>query len=311
MAAKALGPAMAELVAAVEAVTEGPMLVGCSGGADSLALVAACAVVAKRRGLQARALVIDHGLQKGSGDVAKKAASRAEKVGLPADVVSVEVVDDGSGPEASARKARHATLEAVATSVSADVFVGHTMDDQAETVLLGLARGSGARSLSGMSVRRGLFVRPFLGIRRKVTEAACDEVGVKFWRDPHNEDPSYARVRVRKTVLPVLEKELGPGITEALSRTSDLLRDDSDFLDALAAEADCDTELDLELVPAHPAVRRRVLRRWLLERGALEPAYGHILAVDSLITDWHGQKWIEVPGLKVHRTANTLRILED
>lgn len=318
MAKKSLGPAMADLVAAVERSVTGPavpLLVGCSGGADSLALVAATAVVAKRREILARAIVIDHGLQEDSTSVAKKAASRAEKLGLPADVVAVTVVSDGTGPEASARAARHGALAEVAEVTGSPVLLGHTLDDQAETVLLGLARGSGARSLSGMAPSRDCFRRPFLGVRRAVTEAACAEVGTKFWSDPHNDDLKHARVRVRKKIMPLLEDELGPGIAEALARTAVMLRDDTQLLDRLAAQAVGDADLTGALpvrhLPDDPALRRRVLRRWLLAQGADEPAYAHVRAVETLITDWRGQKWVEVPGRKVARTGERLVMMTD
>ncbi|NNG20867.1 tRNA lysidine(34) synthetase TilS [Naumannella sp. ID2617S] len=317
MAKKELGPAMLELVAAVErAVGErtAPLLVGCSGGADSLSLVAATAVVARRSGLPARAVVIDHGLQEDSAAGAQKAASRAEKAGLPADVVKVEVGGDG-GPEAAARTARHAALAAVADELGALVLLGHTLDDQAETVLLGLARGSGSRSLSGMARERDCFVRPFLGVRREVTEAACAEVGTKFWNDPHNSDDAYARVRVRKKVLPLMEDKLGPGIAESLARTATMLRDDSDLLERLSREQVPDSALADPLpvgdLPIEPALRRRVLRRWLTAQGAEQPAYQHVLAVEALITDWHGQKWVDVPGLRVGRGEDRLLALPD
>lgn len=318
MAKKALGPAMVELVAAVERAipeTTVPLLVGCSGGADSLALVAATAIVAKRRELPARAIVVDHGLQADSDAVAKKAASRAEKLGLPTDIVEVTVVPDGTGPEASARTARHAALMEVAEALGAVILLGHTLDDQAETVLLGLARGSGARSLSGMAPARDRFVRPFLGVRRAVTEAACAELDTKFWSDPHNDDLGYARVRVRKKVMPMLESQLGPGIADALARTAVMLRDDTQVLDELAANVLTDTQLrgDLAIsdLPPEPALRRRVIRRWLLARGAAEPAYAQVAAVEGLVTDWRGQKWIEVPGLRVGRSGGRLVVMTD
>lgn len=322
MARKALGPALLELVAAVETSLRPPaqgkqpgLIVGCSGGADSLALVAATAVVAQRREVPARAIVIDHGLQGNSAEVAQKAAERAVKMGLPADIVEVTVVPDGTGPEASARTARHAALAEVAEALGAVVLLGHTLDDQAETVLLGLARGSGARSLSGMAPMRDCFVRPFLGVRRAVTEAACAELGVKFWRDPHNDDLSFARVRVRKKILPVLEAELGPGIAEALARTAVMLRDDTQLLDELASQAVLPTrlagDLPLSAIPKEPALRRRVIRNWLLAHGAREPAYAHVCGVETLLTDWHGQKWVEVPGLRVSRNADRLLVVTD
>ncbi|GAB3622433.1 tRNA lysidine(34) synthetase TilS [Mariniluteicoccus endophyticus] len=305
-----MGPATLAVVAAVEAaVAVRPLVVGVSGGADSLALAAATVVVAGRRGLLARGLVIDHGLQDDSAEVAAKAAKRAGRLGLECDVVPVEVAPAGDGVEAAARTARREALELVAGSLDADILLGHTLDDQAESVLLGLARGSGARSLSGMPVRRGRVVRPLLGLRRATTEAACAELGTKFWADPHNADPAYARSRVRHRVLPVLEDELGPGIAEALARTADLLRDDADLLDDLAGAHTTEHELDIDALPKERALRGRVLRRWLVDQGASEPTMGHVHAVEELVTRWHGQKWVDVPGVRVARRANRLCVL--
>ncbi|GAB3712555.1 tRNA lysidine(34) synthetase TilS [Mariniluteicoccus flavus] len=306
---------MVELVEAVESVVgERPVVVGCSGGADSLALAGAVAVVARRRGLVARGVVVDHGLQEGSGEVAAVAAERAASLGLASEVVRVSVEATGVGVEAAAREARFAALEAAADALApgdfpGEIWLGHTLDDQAESVLLGLARGSGGRSLAAMPTRRDRVVRPLLGVRRATTEAACAELGVAYWSDPHNADPAYARSRVRHRVMPVLEAELGPGVAEALARTAALLRDDTDLLDALAGDVATGSELDLATLPAEPALRRRVLRRWLVERGATEPAYAHVLAVEELVTRWHGQKWVEVPGVRVARRANRLLVL--
>lgn len=310
MAKKALGPATLEIVTAVEQTLDArPVVVGCSGGADSLALAAAVAIAAPRRGLLARGVVIDHGLQEDSAAVAARAARRAGRLGLPCDVVRVSVTAAGDGPEAAARRARHAALDELAAALEADILLGHTLDDQAESVLLGLARGSGARSLSAMPLRRGRVVRPLLGVRRATTEAACAELGTKFWTDPHNADPAYARARARHRVVPVLEAELGPGVVEALARTAAQLREDADALDDLALAYARGEELSVDDLPDVPALRRRVLRRWLLERGAREPAYAHVLAVEELVTAWRGQKWVDVPGLRIARRANRLGVL--
>jgi tRNA(Ile)-lysidine synthase len=183
------------------------------------------------------------------------------------------------------------------------------MDDQAETVLLGLARGSGARSLTGMAVRSGRLVRPLLGLRRSVTERACAELGLDPWRDPHNSDRRFTRVRVRSAVLPTLEAELGPGIVPALARTAALLRDDADLLDQLAAGADPGTDtLDCTALSALPAaLRTRVLRRWLLRYGAEEVTMAHLAAVDDLVTAWRGQGPAHLPGVRVTRQDGIMR----
>lgn len=244
------------------------VLVACSGGADSLALAASVAFEARRVGrsvrsrgyaVRAGAVVVDHGLQAGSAGVAERAADQCRALGLDPVVVRRAVWSDGAGgPEAAARDARYTALEAVAAETgAARVLLGHTLDDQAEQVLLGLARGAGARSLAGMPRERGTFRRPFLGLRRAQTEAVCAASGLEFWIDPTNllpDDPEPARERqdeatdrsrgaftplrsrVRGRVLPVLEETLGPGVAEALGRSADQLRDDADLLDTLAAE---------------------------------------------------------------------------
>ena len=205
------------------------VLAACSGGPDSLALASALAFVAPRAGLRAGAVTVDHGLQEGSSDRAAQVAAVLRGLGLdPVRAVTV-TVDGNGGPEAAARTARYAALEKAAADLgAAAVLLGHTLDDQAETVLLGLARGSGARSLAGMAPRRGIFLRPLLGVRRQATAGACAAVGLVPWADPHNADRRFARVRVRLDALPALEAALGPGVAEALARTADQLRDDAD-----------------------------------------------------------------------------------
>ncbi|MFG3441478.1 tRNA lysidine(34) synthetase TilS [Nonomuraea sp. NPDC047897] len=307
-------PAVADVRRAVrEALADVPagglVLVACSGGADSLALAAALAFVAPRAGLRAGLLTVDHQLQSGSAERAAGVAGTAETLGLrPAEVLTVEVGREG-GPEAAARDARYGALSAAADRLgAAAVLLGHTRDDQAETVLLGLARGSGLRSLSGMAVTAGRYRRPFLHLPRTTTVAACHALGLTTWDDPHNADPRYTRVRVRTRVLPVLEAELGPGVAEALARTARLARDDADALDAWAGRAyrDCalsdiagSVTLAVEgLADLPDAVRRRVLRRAALTAGA--PSGGlsetHVRAVDRLVTHWRGQKSVDLPG---------------
>ena len=267
--------------------------VALSGGADSLALAACLAFVAPRDGWMAGAVVVDHGLQPGSADVAARAAEQAETLGLDAEVVAVEVGAVG-GPEAAARDARYAVLR----SRPADaVLLGHTLDDQAETVLLGLGRGSGPRSLAGMAAVDGILRRPFLGLRRSDTERICTASGLPWWTDPHNADRGFRRNRLRHEVMPLLEDVLDGGVAEALARTADQLRADTSLLDELAAEvADpCDVPL-LASLPA--PLRSRVLRRAALEAGAdgSQLAAVHVGELDRLITDWHGQQRVELPG---------------
>jgi tRNA(Ile)-lysidine synthase len=233
------------------------------------------------------------------------------RVGIETAVVRVGVTDAGSGPEAAAREARYAALEQAAGPREL-VLLGHTLDDQAETVLLGLARGSGLRSLSGMAVVRGHFVRPLLGLRRAVTVACCAEFGLEPWLDPHNADGRFARVRVRQRVLPMLEAELGPGVAEALARTAELARADADLLDELAAEqaeATADGLSCRRLAELSGALRSRVLRAWLLGEGAREVSASGVAAVSELVTDWHGQRWIDLPGVRVRRTGDHLQVV--
>jgi tRNA(Ile)-lysidine synthase len=318
MARRALGPATLLAVQAVEAAltdADAALLIGCSGGADSLALAVAASEVARRRALPVRGVVVDHALQPDSAVVSAGVVATLAGLGMPSDVVRVHVEPEGAGPEAAARSARYAALDRLAAPGATDegreatVLLGHTLDDQAETVLLGLGRGSGVRSLAGMAQRRGRFLRPFLSLRRASTAAVCREAGLTPWSDPHNADPAYTRVRVRSRVLPVLEAELGPGIVPALARTADLAREDADLLDGLAADQDPGPQpdcADLARLPA--ALRRRVLRNWLRAAGGVDLAAGHLRAVDRLVTDWHGQRHVEVPGLTVRRLDGRLTV---
>ena len=294
------------------------LLVACSGGVDSLALAFAARYVAIRRYLDYAAVVIDHQLQDGSAEVAAGVKQQLDRLGYSDVIVTTVQVDDSAsvGPEAAARQARYRALDAAARARSATVLLGHTLDDQAETVLLGLARGSGGRSLAGMAPRAGHLLRPFLNLRRETTEQACAELGLEPWQDPHNTDHRFRRVRVRETVLPTLETELGPGVAEALARTAELLRDDTDLLARLAADAyrtadglgGTDTLDCAALESQPPALRRRILRLWLLAHGIGDLSLRHISAVEALVIDWHGQKSIEVPGATVTRNAGRLSV---
>ncbi len=281
------------------------MLVACSGGADSLALAAALAFEAPRLGLRCGGITVDHGLQAGSADQAARVMTTLAAMGLdPVQSVRVSPAGPG-GPEAAARAARYAALDdAAARLAAAAVLLGHTLDDQAETVLLGLARGSGARSLAGMPVRQGRYLRPLLGIRRAQTSAACAAVGLEPWADPHNCDPAYARARVRHQALPALAAALGPGVAEALARTACQLRDDADVLDALAQAESArlrgrDGALDADGLAGLPAaIRTRVLHAAATAAGCPAGALTarHVAVLDALVTQWHGQRWADLPG---------------
>ena len=215
------------------------VLVACSGGADSLALASAAVFEGHKLGLRVVGATVDHGLQPGSADQAARVVAQLVALGVDETAtVRVEVVGAGEGPEAAARQARYDVLEQLRDHAGATlVLLGHTRDDQAETVLLGLARGSGARSLAGMRRTFDHYARPLLDVTRDETVAACRVEGLEPWPDPHNDDPRFTRVRVRRTVLPALEDNLGPGVAAALARTADQVRDDVDALDALAQAA--------------------------------------------------------------------------
>ncbi|QIK74547.1 tRNA lysidine(34) synthetase TilS [Nocardioides piscis] len=278
--------------------------VACSGGADSLALLSATIFEGHKRALHVVGVTVDHGLQEGSAAHAARVVEQMAAMGADETfTATVSVSAAGLGPEAAARQARYAVLEEVSERLSALVLLGHTLDDQAETVLLGLARGSGGRSLAGMRREFDGFARPLLDVRRDDTLTACQVEGLQVWDDPHNADPGFTRVRVRSTVLPMLEDELGPGVAQTLARTADQLRDDMGLLDELADEVLARVAtphgLSVPLLAAqHPALRRRVVRLAALAAGAPagELFHEHVLAVDGLLTDWRGQKWIHLPG---------------
>jgi tRNA(Ile)-lysidine synthase len=295
------------------------VLVACSGGADSLALAGAAAFVAPRLGLCAGLVTVDHGLQAGSVSRAAEVAAWGTRIGLaPATVETVAVTGPG-GPEAAARSARYAALTGAATAVgAAAVLLGHTRDDQAETVLLALARGAGPRGLAGMPSRRTrdgvVFLRPFLPVSRADTRAACAELGLTPWEDPHNVDPAYARARVR-AAMPILVDALGPDVVPNLARTAALVAADLAALDELATAAevaDPDGALrvvDLAALPA--ALRTRVLRRFALGLGAPGGALSaiHIDALEALVVAWRGQGPVALPGgIEVVRRADRIQV---
>ncbi|KRF29220.1 tRNA lysidine(34) synthetase TilS [Phycicoccus sp. Soil802] len=296
-------------------------LVACSGGADSLALAAAVAFEASKLAVRAGAVVVDHGLDPRSAAVAERAGGQCSALGLaPVGTVRVEVDAGADGLESAARDARYAALTAAADLHGARlVLLGHTLDDQAEQVLLGLARGSGARSLAGMPRARGRFRRPLLGVTREQTRASCVAEGLTWWDDPMNDDPAFTRVRARRALVD-LERDLGPGVAAALARTADQLREDADHLDALADAAlsrfDVNSPeipggftsnrpegagvwvaVDAMLALARP-VRTRVWRRLVVAAGAPagQVSTRHTEACDALLTDWHGQGPVSLPG---------------
>ncbi|MEJ7796322.1 MAG: tRNA lysidine(34) synthetase TilS [Nocardioides sp.] len=304
-----LDPAVAAVRLAVRRnlvdVGDQPVLVACSGGADSLALLAATVFEARRSPWRVVGVTVDHGLQAGSTERAEALVGQMAAIGADETVaVRVRVEASGQGPEAAAREARYSVLEEVAERFGSPmVLLGHTRDDQAETVLLGLTRGSGARSIAGMRSAFDRFRRPLLDITRAQTEAACAAEGLSFWSDPHNADPAYTRSRIRSEVMPVLERELGPGVAAALARTASQLQADVAALDAIAeatyADLATDRELPVDRLAMLPdAIRLRVLRLAALDAGAIpsDLTHGHLLAVDDLVRHWRGQQWVDLPG---------------
>ena len=305
-----------------EVTSEGPVVVACSGGADSLALVAASVFECRRSGRPVVGATVDHGLQEGSARHADHVVGQMAALGVSETLTArVHVEATGQGPEAAAREARYAVLEEVARrSGSSVVLLGHTLDDQAETVLLGLTRGSGGRSIAGMrrvipgsagDPARLSFHRPLLDLTRAQTEQACRAQDLDFWSDPHNDDARFTRSRVRHRVLPVLEEELGPGVAVTLARTADLLREDMELLDRLADEAlararTSHSGLDAPWLRTQPlALSTRVLRRAAVEAGAppAELAKGHVDALVRLMRGAHASgraAQLQLPG---HVTA--------
>ncbi|MDT9594697.1 tRNA lysidine(34) synthetase TilS [Nocardioides zeae] len=316
-----LDPALAAVRAGVrrDLATAGApatVVVACSGGADSLALLAATVFVCSRSrdalGSRVVGAVVDHGLQDGSGEHTARVVEQMAALGADETLSArVRVEGGGQGVEAAAREARYAVLGQVAESYAAGaVLLGHTLDDQAETVLLGLARGSGGRSVAGMRRAFGVFRRPLLDVTREETEAACRAEGVAWWEDPHNSDPRFTRSRLRERVLPVLAEELNPRVRHNLARTADLLRADAEALDELADQAYAraargagqDTVVDLAALDGSPAaVRTRVLRLAALAAGAVD-AELFAVHVDALarLAVAPGGSQVQLPG---HVTA--------
>lgn len=298
----------------------GRVLVACSGGPDSLALAAVAAYFGRRghvdgHPISVGAVVVDHQLQPGSAAVAAATVRTLEELGLdPVQLRTVDVAATGMGPEAAARDARHAALEAAADDTgAAAVLLGHTLDDQAEQVLLGLARGSGTRSLAGMRPVRGRLLRPFLGLRRAETLEICAVEGLDPWHDPSNEDPAFARSRTRVEVLPMLEEKLGPGVAESLARTASILQLDADYLEDVAndtylrLQSRSGTDLSLpeaELRELAPALRFRVIAKAAAAVGGQQPSYQRLLAAEALLRRQGSAGPVELPGgVSVYRLS--------
>ena len=296
------------------------VIVACSGGPDSLALAAVAAYFARRGHVDGHpvtvgAVVVDHQLQPGSAEVAARTAQTLTELGLaPVEVRTVVVAPTGMGPEAAARDARHSALDAAAAGQgAAAVLLGHTLDDQAEQVLLGLARGSGTRSLAGMRPARGMLLRPFLRLRRADTLEICDVEELEPWHDPSNADPSFARSRTRVEVLPMLEEKLGPGVAESLARTAAILQLDADYLEdvaestfaALVERSGVEVSLAEEaLGDLAPAIRFRVIAKAAADVGGQQPSYQRLLAAEALLRRQGSAGPVELPGgVSVYRLS--------
>jgi tRNA(Ile)-lysidine synthase len=294
--------------------------IACSGGADSLALAAASLFEGKRAKINVVAVVVNHNLQKGSKEIAELAKTTLMELGyVSVEVMDVKVEVGSLGMEAAARNARYGAIDDFAKRYGAKYsMLGHTLDDQSETVLLGLARGSGPRSIAGMSALSadGKYLRPLLGLTRETTVAFCVDSGIPYWQDPQNLDTKFSRVKVRLNVLPVIEKELGPGIANALARTAEILQEDNQYLEAQAEiafhEAAKTTNNSVvlsveELYQLAPAIRNRVIHNSLVLLGA-EPSKNHIDAVHNLLTNWHGQKPLTLPAVRVVRVGHEITL---
>jgi len=294
------------------------VIVAVSGGADSLALAYALSVEAPKFAIRLHAVTIDHQLQSASGIQSLEVVAQMKSLGIETTIekVSVEITE---GLEASARKARYAALDSIGLKLNAAaIFLGHTRDDQAESVLLGLARGSGTRSLSGMAKRNGIYFRPLLSITREQTVSACQESGLNPWSDPHNADLHFARVRVRLQAMPILEETIGPGISEALARTAELVRQDADALDAWAEQEIGQIDLNdlscdyLAVLPR--AIRSRIIRAAIYAAGAPSGSISadHVSSIEALVTAWSGQGAAHLPGgVKVERFSGRLSLLRN
>ncbi len=313
-----LTPAIADARRAIRETFEAPELAGTksvllavSGGPDSMALALAAGFELPKLGIKVFAAVINHNLQEGSKEIAATAKERLLELGIESVVIDIDVPKGQKGPEAQARDARYSALEKYRSELSADfILTGHNLDDQAETVLLGLTRGSGLKSIAGMKLVDGHLVRPLLGIQKADLAQACLDSGVEFWEDPHNQDDAFTRVRIRK-LMQRIESELGPGVSEALSKTAALASEVDDYLTSQAKELIAQAAKDdgysvSVLEAAHPALRNKALQMMSLEHGAGSISRSQVLGIAELITNWHGQKPLSLSGITVERVRDQL-----
>jgi len=314
-------PALLELRQAVRFCFEklepnSKVCIGVSGGADSLALAAAAKLESKNFSIDLVAVIVDHGLQANSAEIAEFAKQQLIKLGFQDIFVGRASVHITDGLEASARRARYKVFQQAIETYGPNTFLlGHTKNDQAEGVLLGLARGSGTKSLSGMQEVSGIFVRPLLGIDRATTEIACHESNIEYWVDPHNSNQDFTRVRVRENILPLLENEIGPGIIDALARSAKILREDATALDEWAESVFRQVkpmDIEISILDSLPvAVRSRVLRMAIYAAGAPAGSISaaHLEPIEAFVSDWRGQGHTSLPGgVKVCRISGRLSL---
>lgn len=291
------------------------IIVAVSGGADSLLLAYCVNLEAEKDAFQITSVIVNHQLQENSAEIAEVAKRELLKLGLDrVEIIRVKVMKE-NGLEADARTARYAALETYAKKIRATgIFLGHNQDDLAESVLLGLTQGAGTKSLAGMSVHDGKYLRPLLTLSREQILQACEEAGITYWSDPHNDDERFTRVKIRKNILPIMESEIGPGIRDALARSARIFREDSDALDQLTDEIyatiDNPYSIDILVLEKLPsAIRKRVIRRALASLGAARLSSEQIGWVEALISQWHGQGAVALPaGVTARRESGRLAL---
>jgi tRNA(Ile)-lysidine synthase len=296
-----------------------PVVVAVSGGPDSLCLLHALVRLRRLLAIDPICFHFDHALRKGSSAHGEYVGRQARRLGVPFVLRrATSVPAKGDSVEAWARTVRYEALTEVLEERGGGVAaVGHTADDQAETVLLALLRGGGLEAISGMKPVSGPLVRPLLETTREETEAFCRSLGLQPRRDPMNQQAAFMRVGVRSRVIPRLERALGRNVRSTLARSANLLRRDADFLDQLASETRPDVVApsgpDEILLRRHrltglaPAIAGRIVRRAMLDMGAL-PEAGHVDAVIGLADARRGQSIALPGGLLARREREYVRL---
>ncbi|MFZ9840585.1 MAG: tRNA lysidine(34) synthetase TilS [Candidatus Nanopelagicales bacterium] len=292
------------------------LIVACSGGPDSVSLAFATAELAPKHNWEVNVVIVDHQWSELSAANAQFAKDQLVAHGITNVEIVVADPTPAENREAAARDIRYEILKTKSAALNdCPVLLGHTKDDQAETVLMRLVRGSGSKALAGMNPVRDVFIRPLLSLSRTEVHAAIPET-FSVIDDPANQDDSYLRVRVRKSILPTMRKDLGEDVVDGLYRSAELLRVDSDYFDQETKQkyqdALVESDLDIQqLSPLHTAIRTRVIQLWLINAGVPSGSLHqiHIKTVDELVSNWHGQKEINLPGgFEVKRSSNRLSI---